>query len=164
MDDEIEAVMMNLFKNNLKVSARLGPVPGILKHGSFIQRIKPLYFCSEDEVERYSKLKKFPVEYGYCPCSIDSQRRDVANFLEEMEKINPLVKFNIMDHFVKVLPKLRKKYAGVQESLETCIGCGEPSSRELCRACQILEQFEPREEHTRSRSKVLNMPELNVLA
>ena len=58
---------MNLFRNTPVLMARMGPKPGIRKIEGFIPRVKPLYLATNAEVERYSRIMKFPVEYGECP-------------------------------------------------------------------------------------------------
>lgn len=60
---------MNYIQGNLEFSAKLGPMTGPVKNEKFVPRIKPLYFCYEDDVRKYSKLMGFPVVYGRCPCS-----------------------------------------------------------------------------------------------
>ena len=85
MDDEAQTILMNQYKGNANLSAKLGPVTGVKEHKKFIRRIKPLYFMSEKEVTIYSTLKAFPVKYTECPNSRDtfrSQVRDQLNLLE----------------------------------------------------------------------------------
>src|SRR3989338_1379182 len=66
LDDEYQSILMNQFRNNPEVSARLGPITGIILDKKFVRRIKPLYFVTEKETTTYSFLKKFPVEYSEC--------------------------------------------------------------------------------------------------
>ena len=77
LDDEAQAVMMNFFRNTLQLSARLGPMSGIKSNRTFIPRVKPLFFIPEKDIEKYSKIMKFPVKYGKCPCSSEVFRRFV---------------------------------------------------------------------------------------
>ena len=74
LDDEAQSFMMNFLRGNLEQSLRLGPVTGIVEDSSFVPRVKPLYFCSENEVIEYSKLRNFNVDYGRCPCCYGSFR------------------------------------------------------------------------------------------
>jgi uncharacterized protein (TIGR00269 family) len=136
LDDEAESVMMNFFRNTMHLSARLGPVSGFAKHAGFVPRVKPLYFTKKSDVEKYSKIMNFPVQYGACPCSVDAYRRSVREFLDALEKENPQIKENIISNFLAMLPKLKLKFKA--QSPNICRKCGEPSMSDECRTCRIL--------------------------
>jgi len=137
LDDEAQSIMMNFFRNTLQFSARLGPVSGIISDRKFIPRVKPLYFIPEKEIAKYSKIMKFPVDYERCPCSSEVFRRFVGKKLDELEKENHDAKKNIVDYFMRILPKLKKKYSS-KGKISYCERCGEPSKSNVCRACQII--------------------------
>ncbi len=148
LDDEAQSIIMNMLRNNLEVSARLGPKTGALRsraagegrdvkeRKSFAARVKPLYFCPEAETERYSRIMGFPVKYEPCPCRTGSYRNKVRKMLDRLEQDNPLLKRKIVEGFSRILPALKKKYSsGVQMY---CTNCGEPSKGKECRTCEIL--------------------------
>ena len=141
LDDEAQVFIMNLFKNTLHLSARMGPKAGLIKDEMFVKRVKPLYFLSENEIIRYVKIRKFPVYIGKCPCSLEGQRNFFKDWLNEIEERNPEVKGNIINYFLKVLPMLQERYKG-KGGLQYCEECGEPSSQKICRTCQLLAHFE----------------------
>jgi len=140
MDDEVQAFLMNCFRNRQSLNARLGPVPGVISDPSLIQRIKPLFFLSEEDITYYSQAKGFPVQYGDCPCAEKSFRYAIKNFIKESKKEFPDMKKNILSFMLAILPKLRKR---VQSNIrpKTCTLCDEPSSSETCRSCDILLKF-----------------------
>ncbi|MBI4449322.1 TIGR00269 family protein [Candidatus Woesearchaeota archaeon] len=138
LDDECQAILMNYFRNTLQLSARLGPVPGVIRDPRFIPRAKPLYFLSNTEIERYSKLKGFQVAYGHCPCSTDAYRRHIKDWLHAMSLKHPRFKHRIITHFLANLPALRHKYRS-DASPGECLSCGEPTSAELCKTCSIMQ-------------------------
>ncbi|HIH42247.1 TPA: phosphoadenosine phosphosulfate reductase family protein [Candidatus Woesearchaeota archaeon] len=154
-DDESEAVMMNFFRNNLNIAARQGPTSGIVKHELFVPRVKPLYFCTVKEITRYSKLKKFKVHYGACPCSADAYRNTLRQLFKEIEADNassdlgsrdqhsryfPMIKENILRNFVNILPKLKQHYSSTDNhnKINACNNCGEPTKNQICQACNII--------------------------
>jgi len=139
-DDEAQTLFMNMALGNVSQSARLGPVSGVIRSKKFVPRIKPLYFCAEAEVARYSKLKKFPVVYDPCPCAADSYRTHVKKLLDELESEHPGAKRALLENFMKLLPALRKEFAGAK--LGECSRCGEPASGSVCRTCSILSKLE----------------------
>ena len=137
LDDEAQVVLMNLMKNHPELNARLGPKVDQMKDARFVPRVKPLYFVREDEVVRYSKLSRFPVKYGTCPCSVEGFRHAVRKFLDEYEASHPKVKENIMKVFIDKREQLQKKFA-TTEKPSFCLQCDEPASDSLCRACKLL--------------------------
>ncbi len=138
LDDEAQTILMNQFKGNIWLSAKLGPIGGAVKSKSFVPRIKPLYFCSEKEITLYSKLKKFPVQYRRCPCSVDAYRAKVRAMLKEFEEKYPGTLNGIINSFLEIIPYLRQKQKG---EVGLCERCGEPSMQKLCKACEIIEKL-----------------------
>ena len=136
LDDEAQSIMMNFFRGNPAMSARIGPISGLIKDKRFVPRIKPLYFVSEKDIETYSKLHRFEVEYKECPCAF-GYRNSVKKSLNSLEKKHKDIKINIINNFLEMLPRLKAYYKS-QEKLISCKNCGEPSRNGLCKTCQIL--------------------------
>ena len=137
LDDASQTVLMNYFKGNLFIGLNEGPKVGIIEDKKFVQRVKPLYFIPEKDVELYSKSQKFPVIYERCPCVVGAYRHKIRQTLDIMEKSNPNIKQNLVDSFLKILPELRRK---VQTGKPLyCKTCGEPGRNEICRACSIMQ-------------------------
>ena len=128
LNDESEGIMMALFNGNLKQVARIGPFANF---GEFSKRAKPLYFCFEEEIERYSKIKDFEVHYGWCPCSVKSSRRFYAELGVSFER-----KFNLARNIIEKIPQLRLFFKS--ENIKRCTLCEEPSSNSICQTCLIL--------------------------
>jgi len=137
LDDGAETVLMNLLKGNLGMNLNMAPETGVIKDKKFVPRIKPLYFCLNQEVKEYAKLKKFPVLLDPCPCSKEVFRRKIRKQLAQLEKKEPKIKINLVNSFLKLLPKLRKTYKNEQK-LNYCTRCGEPSRKNICKMCQLV--------------------------
>jgi len=148
VDDEAEAFMMNVFRNDVSRALRQGPIAGISKSSKFTKRVKPLYNILENEVVRFSKIQKFPVNYGICPCSVDAYRRNFVNILSEFEKKHPSVKYNILRFHESLKDKAIDSLAKI-EDIGVCSNCGEPTSKEICQTCKILKELSdiPKEEN-----------------
>ena len=138
LDDEAQAIMMNFFRNTMQKQSRLGPVSGSIKDKKFIPRVKPLYFCLEKDIKKYSQLKKFKVLYDRCPCIIDSFRNKVRDLLNNLPN-NDKAKENVVKRFVAILPRLKKQNF-LNETIKSCSLCGEPSSESVCTTCKIIEK------------------------
>jgi len=143
LDDEAETIILNQFKGNPALLAKLGPSSGIGKRKEFVQRIKPLYFCSVNEIVLYAKIKKLPLALGSCIMRGETFRITIRNFLKKMEKQHPEVKNAIVNSFLEILPMLKEKYTS-EATLKKCKRCKEAASQELCKRCQILEMLKKR--------------------
>lgn len=140
LDDEAQTSLMNLFKGSIELMARLGPAPGAAKHKDFIPRIKPLYFCTNEETEMFTKLKGIKVLYRPCPHRKDSFRMYIDRKLEEIEKDYPGTKTSIIQNMIKIIPMLRKEFSG--SSIVECEICGEPSKNSICKSCATLRKLD----------------------
>lgn len=137
LDDEAQAVLMNFFKHNIDLTARLGPITGVTKHEKFIPRIKPLYFLTEFEVIKYANLKGFVTKNLKYPYLSESYRDDVRIFLSGLEKKYPGTKHALIKSFIEILPLLKGKYK-TNKKINICEKCGEPTSSKICQVCNIL--------------------------
>lgn len=137
LDDEAQTIIMNWIKGNPWLSTNLGPVVGTIQDKKFVTRIKPLYFCKEKDIRKYSEAMNFPVLYQRCPCVIDATRHEIRNQLDEFEKRNKNIKENIVNSFLEIQKLLRQKI--IKNKLIYCKKCGEPSRNEICNACKIIQ-------------------------
>jgi len=141
LDDEVQTLFMNFIRGDMARCARLGPVAGLVRDSRFVPRIKPLYFCLEADVERYSRLHGFPVVYDPCPCSLDSNRTKIKKMLNALESERPGAKRSIIDGFLSMRPMLRGNQAS--GAIRECRVCGEPSSKDVCKVCEIVDKLKP---------------------
>lgn len=141
LDDEIQSIIMNQFRRNIKTSARLGPITGVQNDKRFVRRIKPLYFLLDSENLIYASLKNLPFrsfKYCACPYAVHSYRNQIKKMLNEFEEKYPGTKHNIISSFLEILPLLKEKYKG---RIYSCKTCGEPCSGEICQACNLVKKL-----------------------
>jgi len=135
MDDEAQAVLMNLLKGNVDLLWNSTPITPNLK--GFVQKIKPLYFCSEKEVAAYAFLMNFDVGFSECPYIGVSFRHSVRKELNEYSLDNKNVKLNILNKHLKVLESINPKKKGYS----FCKVCCESSRSKTCKACELIQSF-----------------------
>ena len=158
LDDEAQAFVMNLFRNDFRLAARQGPIPGTNNTGRFIQRVKPLYFMAEKEIRRHSKLHKFPVNYNNCPLSIGAFRKDFREMLDKFEKKYPSIKYNII-RFQETMVSRLKPTSKIR--INECELCGEPASNKVCKTCKIfMEMGMDKEDKKKVQDKVKQQKEM----
>lgn len=138
MDDESQAIMMNIMRHQLDILPRLGPKTGVVKDNLFIPRVKPLYFVSEKEVAAYAFLKGFNSTYKECPYAVHAYRASVCDFLNDVEIEYHGAKQRIINTFMKKLPILKKSPV---KDMNYCKKCSEPCAGNTCKACQLLEKL-----------------------
>ncbi|MBN1896899.1 MAG: TIGR00269 family protein [Candidatus Aenigmarchaeota archaeon] len=139
LDDEAQTSLMNLFKGSVDLMARLGPASGDSKHKGFIPRIKPLYFCTNEETAAFTRLKGIKVLYKACPHRKDSFREYVDKKIESIEKDYPGTKTSIIQNIIKIVPLIRKEY--INSEIKVCRICGEPSRNSTCKSCDTLRKI-----------------------
>lgn len=135
LDDEAQAIVMNLFKANTKLAAHLGPKSGVQEHELFVQRIKPLYLCTEKETRLYCLLKKFQVDFTECPYAQEGYRSQIRDMLNNFESKYKGTKQGIINSFLALLPKLKDSPSDIKQ----CHTCQEPAQNKECNTCIIKE-------------------------
>ena len=140
MDDEAQTVVMNFFKGNKDIMPRQGMFT-TPRTNDFIRRIKPLYFITNEETTLYTKLKGFSVRYDPCPYSEESYREDVKIMLNQFEDKYPGTKNSIVNTFLHILPKIKEEPRETNIEIKKCKKCGEPSTRDACKACESIENL-----------------------
>ena len=134
LDDESQAVLMNLLKGNTAILPRSGPVSG---HGAkgFTKRVKPLYFCTEKEVMTYAFLHGLTTKFTECPNVQGSYRDTVRELLNAFENDHPGTKRNIIEQFLTLKAEWGE---ATPVELQKCEVCNEPCAGTRCKACQYL--------------------------
>lgn len=137
LDDEAEAFLMNIFRNAFTLAIKQGPKSDFISK-KLVQRVKPLFYITNEETKRYSKIMNFPVNYEICPCSTDAHRRKFRRMLADFEKENQGVKYSIIKFQEMVKNNIKKIPVG---EMNNCELCGEPAGNKICRVCQILKEL-----------------------
>lgn len=138
LDDEAQSILMNFFKNNMAMQARMGPVNGINAHPGFIRRIKPFYFLSEKEIATYAYVNGLML-IADCPHHKEAFREDMKDLLNKFEASYPGSKHGLVNSFLKLMPLLKEDAKKTDETIKECLRCGQPSSKILCKCCELIE-------------------------
>ena len=140
LDDEAQSTMMNVFKANTTLTANLGPISGVQSHKLFVQRIKPLFFCTNEEVEVYTQLKGWTLDYCDCIYAEEGYRSHVKKMLNEFEKKFPGTKQGIIKSYLELIPLIKDNLIKEKRrgTIKLCTECGEPANQKVCNACKIL--------------------------
>ncbi len=126
LDDEAQSVLMNVMRGDIK------RMKSPAKDEKFVPRIKPLKNILEKEIVVYAMANGIPYFDGECPNSFNNVRRDAQRVINEFESMYPGTKSQIIRF---------KRNVKIQENptkMNYCIKCGEPSSGEICKSCQLI--------------------------
>ncbi|MFB6088770.1 MAG: TIGR00269 family protein [Candidatus Aenigmatarchaeota archaeon] len=142
LDDELQSIFMNYLKGDMNRLVRMGANPPLKENDLLVSRIKPLRNIPEKECGLYCLVNGIEVQEDECPYVNDSMRFGVRDFLNEMEKESPGIKFSAIHMYDNLLPILREKFEGDYGSLNKCRKCGEITNKEVCKTCKLAEKLD----------------------
>ena len=138
LDDEIQSFLMSLAKAELRRFYKFGPKLDRI-HPNLIPRIKPLWKIPEKDVGTWAIMNGVHVHFAECPYSETSLRSKIKGYLNQLEGRRPGTKFSMLESFTKSFQFEKKKV-----SIGLCRICGEPSSLDICKACEMIEEIKNR--------------------
>ena len=134
LDDEIQSFLMSFARGDTIKFSKFGPQLDVI-HPKLVPRIKPLWNTPEKEVGMWAVLNDIDIHLDECPYSHLSLRAKIKEFLNVNEDAYPGIKNNIMESFKKILVFEND----ISTILNECEICGEPTSSNVCKACEIKE-------------------------
>ena len=138
LDDETQTILLNIIHGDAARISRVKPVLSVV-HPKLVQRIKPFCEVPEREIALYAYLKKIRFQEIPCPYAQTALRNDIRNMLNRMEQKHAGTKFTILRSMERIRPALEAM--SEEEKLHECRLCGEPTMREVCRSCQMLQRL-----------------------
>jgi tRNA 2-thiocytidine biosynthesis protein TtcA len=91
MDDALETLLMNMTFNGTMSSMP----PRLPMFGGEFDIIRPLILLTEKEVERYARIRGFPVEQGRCAFGEATRRAEMKRIIGELSRMGRRVKRNL---------------------------------------------------------------------
>ncbi|MFN3804330.1 MAG: TIGR00269 family protein [Pyrobaculum sp.] len=137
LDDEAQTVMLNVLMGNLDRFQWYG-VYEDAEEKDMIPRIKPLRYIREEEIALYAYYHNIPLMELECPYVTTNPRYNLKFILAELEREMPSVKYSL-ESFGKRLGGYLRRHASHVE-MRHCRYCGNISSREVCRVCDLLQK------------------------
>ena len=132
LDDEIQSFLMSFARGDTIKFSKFGPELDVI-HPKLVPRIKPLWNTPEKDVGTWAILNNIEIHLDECPYSHLSLRSKIKEFLNVNEDAYPGLKKNIMESFQKILTFEND----ISTNLNECEVCGEPTSSNICKACEI---------------------------
>jgi len=136
LDDEVQAIMLNYVRADFSRLHRLGP--SYPPREGFVPRIKPLREIPEKEVALYALLRGLEVHLAVCPYT-GGIHTEIRDFLNLLEANHPNSKFMILRMFDRLKPQLAQIVPEFE--MRRCKNCGEPTSANICKSCELLKEL-----------------------
>jgi uncharacterized protein (TIGR00269 family) len=137
LDDETQTILLNIFHGDISRLSREKPVTNEV-HPKLVQKVKPFCEIPEKETALYAYLRKIEFQNAPCPYASEALRNDVRRMLDEVEEKHVGTKFTIFRSIERIRPALEE--TNDEKGPMECKECGEPTSEEICRVCQIIKQ------------------------
>jgi len=138
LDDETQTIFLNLLHGDTSRITREKPITDEV-HPKLVQRIKPFCEIPEKETALYAYIRKMRFQDLPCPYASEALRNDIRLFLNRMEQKHAGIKFTISKSMEKIT--LATEKIGGKEEITECAKCGEPTTGEICKTCEMLQQL-----------------------
>jgi uncharacterized protein (TIGR00269 family) len=141
LDDEIQTFLINLLSGDVN---RIGwkQVSSVYKTGH-MKKIKPLAETYEREIVFYALQKGIPFQSEQCPYMKESIREEIRQFLNDLEKAHPGIKYNTYKSTMNISALIRSR-GDPAIKREFCERCGRDCTEKICSVCKIQEKIKPR--------------------
>ena len=132
--------MINLLSGDVN---RIGwnQASSIYKTG-YMKKIKPLSETYEREIVFYALQKAIPFQSEQCPYMNESIREDIRQFLNDLEKAHPGIKYNTYKSIMDISALIRNR-GDPTIMRRACEKCGRDSTEQICSVCMIQERLKP---------------------
>lgn len=143
LDDTVQTYLLNVIRNGWEKIARQGPVTGVIDNPLFVKRVKPFISMLDKETTVYAILNNLiNLEFHECPYIVHNVRFYIRRYINELEAKYPGTKHMLLQSMLKIhslLLRIGRELYG--EDLKKCSVCGEPSSHDVCKACEYRFQL-----------------------
>ncbi|MEM4417382.1 MAG: TIGR00269 family protein, partial [Nitrososphaerota archaeon] len=100
----------------------------------------PFRLTPEREVVLYAYLCGIPFQTIACPNGANSMRGPIREFLTAYEERHPGSLYAALRSFEKI--------STTSKNLTYCQNCGDPSSRRICRVCELIQTLKHHPQQT----------------
>ncbi len=143
LDDHLQTFMINLFSGDVERVGWMYPEPIVYNEG--LKKIKPFVEIYESEIVFYAFQSGIEFQSEQCPYMNESIRSNFREFLNELEKTHPGIKYNCFNSVNKISNLIRS--SGINGSRasfsssstkKSCSKCGNISTNDVCSVCKTL--------------------------
>lgn len=134
LDDLVQTSLMNLVRGDLNAFTKT------MRHERkyeerLVPRVRPLKYVYEREVASLVVALGIPAHLGKCPLA-QGMRINIRREIDLIEDSIPGAKLRALNFFENISSKLE-----VDVSIGKCSICGEPTTSDICKACQFRREI-----------------------
>jgi conserved hypothetical protein TIGR00269 len=138
LDDEVQTVLLNMLHGDVIRIVREKPVTDEV-HPKLVRRVKPFCETPEKETALFAYVKKIKFQSMPCPYAPEALRNDIRLFLNRIEEKHAGIKYTLFRATERIRQAFEK--ARGTEVLKECLVCGEPTTKNVCKACEMLQSL-----------------------
>src|SRR6185437_2529906 len=135
LDDQLQTFMINFLAGDVERIGWIYPEP-IRYSTNNIKKIKPFVEIYENEIAFYALQRQIPFQSEECPYMHESIRTQVRQFLNELEKEHPGIKYNAYNSTMRISKNLKSSMRPAASS--KCAKCGRISNGKICSVCNTI--------------------------
>ncbi len=132
LDDTAQSVLMNMSRGDTDRIAMMGPHESSVQ--GLVPRVQPLRHIPENEVLLYAMVSGIPFLQSSCPYAEEASRNMFREVLLRIEDEMPGARHAMVRAASRAAFPRRGGKAG------SCASCGDATSGERCRACELREE------------------------
>lgn len=133
LDDLIQTSLMNLIRGDLNAFAKVMRHERKYEEG-LVPRVRPLKYVYEREIASLVVALGIPAHLGKCPMA-QGMRIGVRREIDRIEDSEPGAKLRALRFLERISSKIE-----IGVTVGRCSICGEPTTSDICKACQFREE------------------------
>ncbi|HYY66644.1 MAG TPA: TIGR00269 family protein [Nitrososphaeraceae archaeon] len=141
LDDQVQTFLINILAGDVERIGWIYPEP--VQYGiNGLKKIKPFIEIYEHEIVFYALQQEIPFQSEECPYMHESIRTDLREFLNNLEKCRPGIKYNAYKSMIKISKNMKlllPTSEGNNNNNNKCSICGRDSMGSTCSVCKIVE-------------------------
>lgn len=135
LDDHIQTFFINILAGDVERIGWTYPEP--VQYGiNDLKKIKPFVEIYEHEIVFYALQREIPFQSEECPYMHESIRTELRQFLNQLEKEHPGIKYNAYNSMIKISKGLKSLPSAIEAN--RCSICGKHSSGSVCSVCKTI--------------------------
>src|ERR671931_240847 len=135
LDDHIQTFFINILAGDVERIGWTYPEP--VQYGiNDLKKIKPFVEIYEHEIVFYALQREIPFQSEECPYMHESIRTELRQFLNQLEKEHPGVKYNMYNSISKISKVLKSTTETPKASV--CSVCKRECTSDICAVCKTV--------------------------
>ena len=135
LDDHIQTFFINILAGDVERIGWTYPEP-VQYSINDLKKIKPFVEIYEHEIVFYALQREIPFQSEECPYMHESIRTELRQFLNQLEKEHPGIKYNAYNSMIKISKGLKSLPSAIEAN--RCSICGKHSTGSVCSVCKTI--------------------------